>query len=60
MKNRKYRLLFSPKRRSKPGPKGPGKDLIEAPVQMKQSVPKYLSSDHDPLCAYDDETPTPC
>jgi putative transposase len=36
MKNRKYRLLFSPKRRGKPGPKGPGKDLIEAVVQMKQ------------------------
>jgi putative transposase len=36
MKNRKYCLLFSPKRRGKPGPKGPGKDLIEAVVQMKQ------------------------
>ena len=39
MKNRKYRLLFSPKRRGKPGPKGPGKDLIEAVVQMKQRNP---------------------
>jgi len=25
---RKYRLLFSPKGRSKPGPKGPNKELI--------------------------------
>jgi hypothetical protein len=41
MKNRKYRLLFSPKRRGKPGPKGPGKDLIEAVVQMKQRNPAW-------------------
>jgi hypothetical protein len=42
MKNRKYRLLFSPKRRGKPGPKGPGKDLIEAMVQMKQRNPRAV------------------
>jgi hypothetical protein len=36
IKNGKYHLLFSRKRRGKPGPKGPGKDLIEAVVQMKQ------------------------
>jgi transposase InsO family protein len=41
MKNRKYRLLFSPKRHAKPGPKGPGKDLIEAVVQMKQRNPTW-------------------
>ena len=41
MKNRKYRLLFSPKRRGTPGPKGPGKDLIEAVVQMKQRNPTW-------------------
>jgi hypothetical protein len=41
MKNRKYRLLFSPKRRAKPGPKGPDKDLIEAVVQMKQRNPTW-------------------
>jgi putative transposase len=40
-KNRKYRLLFSPKRRGKPGPKGPGNDLIEAVVQMKQRNPTW-------------------
>jgi putative transposase len=33
---RKYRLLFSPKGRRKPGPRGPNKELIEAVVQMKQ------------------------
>src|SRR5215831_9515532 len=31
---RKYRLLFSPKRRAKPGPKGPEQDLIRAVVDM--------------------------
>ena len=41
IKNRKYRLMFSPKRPSKPGPKGPGKDLIEAVVQMKQRNPAW-------------------
>jgi putative transposase len=35
IKNRKCRLIFSPKRRGQPGPKGQGKDLIEAVVQMK-------------------------
>jgi hypothetical protein len=33
---RKYRLLFSPKRRSKPGPKGPNKELVDAIVEMKR------------------------
>src|SRR5437763_14686065 len=32
----KYRLLFSAKRRTKPGPKGPTADLIRAVVEMKQ------------------------
>ena len=78
----KYRMLFSPKRVRRPGPKGPSKELIEAVVEMKrrnriwgcvgfavhrgvvdgvalcrmcnrvihtQALPKYLSSDHDPL-----------
>ena len=34
--NRKYRLLFSPKRKSKPGPKGPAEDLIRTVVEMKR------------------------
>src|SRR5262252_1675233 len=38
---RKYRLLFSPKSRCKPGPRGPNKELIEAVVQMKQRNPTW-------------------
>jgi putative transposase len=33
---RKYRLLFSPKRRGKPGPTGPQKELVDAIVEMKR------------------------
>jgi hypothetical protein len=38
---RKYRLLFSPKRRSKPGPKGSSKELIQAIVEMKTRNPRF-------------------
>ena len=38
---RKYRLLFSPKRRTKPGPKGPTYDLIHAIVEMKRRNPTW-------------------
>ena len=38
---RKYRMLFSPKRRSKPGPKGPPKELIQAIVEMKKRNPRF-------------------
>src|SRR5215831_19815209 len=38
---RKYRLLFSPKRRVKPGPKGPNSDVIRAVVDMKQRNPTW-------------------
>src|SRR6266404_2749241 len=31
---RKYRLLFSPKCRRKPGPKGPSKELMETVLEM--------------------------
>src|SRR5215475_3197566 len=34
----KYRLLFSPKRVRKPGPKGPTKELIDAVVEMKRRL----------------------
>src|SRR5262250_1163261 len=37
----KYRLLFSPKRRAKPGPKGPTQDLIHAVVEMKLRNPDW-------------------
>jgi len=38
---RKYRLLFSPKRRVKPGPIGPNSDVIRAVVDMKQRNPTW-------------------
>jgi putative transposase len=38
---RKYQLLFSPKRRTKPGPKGPNPELIRAVVDMKQRNPTW-------------------
>ena len=39
--HRKYRLLFSPKSRLKPGPKGPHRDLINAVIEMKQRNPRW-------------------
>lgn len=41
LKDRKYHLLFSPKSRKKPGPKGPGHEVIAAVVQMKQRNPTW-------------------
>ena len=41
MSKRKYRLLFSPNRRRKPGPKGPSAELIRAVVEMKQRNPNW-------------------
>ena len=41
LRNRKYRLLFSSKRKGKPGPKGPSKELIDAVVQIKQRNPTW-------------------
>ena len=41
LKGRKYRLLFSPRSRKKPGPKGPGHEVIAAVVQMKQRNPTW-------------------
>jgi transposase InsO family protein len=38
---RKYRLLFSPNERSRPGPKGPTKELIDAIVEMKRRNPTW-------------------
>src|SRR5262249_1395226 len=32
----KYRVLFSPKRVRRPGPKGPTKELIDAVLEMKR------------------------
>jgi hypothetical protein len=41
LRNRKYRLLFSSRRRGRPGPKGPSQELIEAVVQTKQRNPSW-------------------
>jgi len=38
---RKYRLLFAPTGRSKPGPKGPAQDVIAAVVDMKRRNPAW-------------------
>jgi len=39
--NRKYKLLFSNKRRKKPGPKGPSQAIIDAIIEMKRRNPRY-------------------
>ena len=41
LRKTKYRLLFSSKRRHRPGPKGPKKDLIDAVVAMKRHNPRW-------------------
>jgi putative transposase len=41
MSKRKYRLLFSPDRRRKPGPKGPSAELVGAIVEMKRLNPTW-------------------
>jgi putative transposase len=37
LKERKYRRLFSPQRRGKPGPKGPSKELVQAILGLCQT-----------------------
>jgi hypothetical protein len=41
MSKQKYRMLFSPDRRRKSGPKGPSTELIHAVVEMKQRNPNW-------------------
>jgi len=41
LKQRKYRLLYSPRGCKKPGPKGPAKELINAIVELKRRNPRY-------------------
>jgi hypothetical protein len=41
MSKKKYRMLFSPNRRQKPGPKGPSVELVHAVVEMKQRNPNW-------------------
>jgi hypothetical protein len=38
---RKYSLLFTPKRRGRPGPKGPSPELIAAIIEMKERNPRF-------------------
>ena len=38
---RKYRMLFSLKRKRQPGPKGPDKELIQAVVELKRRNPNW-------------------
>jgi transposase InsO family protein len=38
---RKYRLLFTPRGRQRPGPKGPSKELIAAILEMKRRNPRF-------------------
>jgi putative transposase len=40
-KNRKYRILFSPKHRRKPGHQRPSRELINVIVAMKQRNPSW-------------------
>ena len=41
LKKQKYRLLYSSKTRSEPGPKGPSAELIQLIVEMKRRNPKF-------------------
>jgi putative transposase len=41
LKKRKYRMLFSPQHRRRPGPKGPEKEVINAVVEMKRRNPNW-------------------
>jgi len=43
LKKRKYRLLYSSRTRSNPGPKGPSQELIEIIVEMKRRNPRFGS-----------------
>jgi putative transposase len=38
---KKYRWLFTPNRRGKPGPKGPSEEIIAAIVEMKSRNPRF-------------------
>jgi hypothetical protein len=41
LRKRKYRMLFSPQRGRRPGPKGPNQELIDAVVAMKRRNPSW-------------------
>src|SRR5580704_1732005 len=37
----KYRLLFTAKRQTKPGPKGPSQEVIDLIIEMKRRNPRF-------------------
>ena len=41
LKKRKYQLLYSSRRKSMPGPKGPSEELIAVIVEMKRRNPRF-------------------
>ena len=41
LKQRKIRLLYTPSKRNKPGPKGPSAELVDAIVEMKRRNPRF-------------------
>jgi len=41
LKNRKYRLFYSLNKKSKPGPKGPSKEIIDAVIEIKRRNPRF-------------------
>ena len=41
LKKRKYQLLYSSKRRGKPGPKGPSPEFIQIILEMKRQNPRF-------------------
>ena len=42
LRKHKYRLLYSPRTRGKPGPKGPSQELIELIVELKRRNPRFV------------------
>jgi len=41
LKRRKYRLLYTARKKGKPGPKGPSQALIDAIVELKRRNPRF-------------------
>ena len=41
LKKRKFRFLFSPRKRGKPGPKGPSSEIIQVIVEMKRRNSRF-------------------
>jgi len=41
LKKRKYRLLFSARKKGRSGPKGPSQELIQTIIEMKRRNPRY-------------------